>query len=113
MTALPRLARRPGPILAGAGLLATLLAFLPGEAGTLAARAAVAALAVAAVAVLARRRTPAPPMALRIGARVALGRSTIAVVEVDGRRFLLGAGDGAPELIAELAPDPGHRTLSP
>ncbi len=52
---------------------------------------------------------------LRIGAKAAFGKNLwVAVVEVDGRRFLVGVGDGGINVIAELdripAPDAGHGT---
>ncbi len=106
MRALARAATRPGLLLAGAAAGALVLAFLPGEAGPLAARAALGALAAGAVAALAARRPgarAAPP--LRVAARAALGRAaTVALVEVDGRRFLVGAGERSLELLAELEP---------
>lgn len=99
-------AARPGLLLAAASAGALSLALLPGEAGPLAARAGLAALAVGALAWLAGRRPgtgPAPP--LRVTARAALGRTaTVALVEVDGRRFLVGAGERSLELLVELGP---------
>ena len=88
------------------GLSCAALALLPGEAGPLAARAGLATAAVGALAAWASRRgggTSAP--LLRVTARASLGRSTcVVVVEVDGRRFLVGAGERGPELLAELEP---------
>ena len=92
----------------GAALGALALAALPGEAGPLAARATLAVAAVGGVAALARRRAPAAPgRALRVEARHPLGREAlVAVVAVDGRRFLLGAAGRAVELLVELAHEP-------
>jgi flagellar biosynthesis protein FliO len=98
--------RRPHLLLGAGALACALLALAPGEAGPLAARAGLAALAVSAVAALAgRRRQARPAPSLRITAQAALGRaSAVALVEVDGRRFLVGAGGSSLELLAELAP---------
>jgi flagellar protein FliO/FliZ len=106
VTAWPTAARRPLLLLALGALPCAGLAVLPGEAGPLAARAGLAALAVGAVAVAAgRRRGVGSAPALRVTARAALGRAaSVAVVEVEGRRFLVGAGAGALELLAELEP---------
>jgi flagellar protein FliO/FliZ len=96
---------RAAPLL-GLAALGGALALLPGEAGALAVRASLTALAAVALAALARRRTVAAPRAaLRVTAQAPLGRAaTVALVEVDGRRFLVGAGDRTLELLAELAP---------
>lgn len=100
--------RHPGLALAAAGGGALALALLPGEAGPLAGRAGLAALAVGALAWVAARRPGARPApALRVTARAALGRAAaVALVEVDGRRFLVGAGERSLELLAELEPTP-------
>ncbi|MBK9516587.1 MAG: flagellar biosynthetic protein FliO [Anaeromyxobacter sp.] len=100
-------APRPALLLLGGAALCGALAFLPGELGPLAARAGLAAAGVGAVAALARRRGPAAAAGagLRVTGRAGLGRAAaVALVEVDGRRFLLGVGEGAPELLAELEP---------
>ncbi len=105
MRALALAWRHPRLALAAAALACAPLALLPGEAGPLAARAALAALAVGALALLAGRRGGgATAPALRVAARAALGRSAVAVVEVDGRRFLVGAGERPLTLLAELSP---------
>jgi len=90
--------------LAAAGGLA--LAALPGEGGPLAARAALAALAVGGAALLWRRGAGAiAPPCLAVSARAGLGRATsVAVVEVDGRRLLLGVSERSVELLCELDP---------
>jgi len=82
------------------------LALLPGEAGPLAARAGLAALGVGLLAALARRRAGAGrAAALAVASRASLGRTAcVAVVEADGRRFLVGAGERGVELLAELEP---------
>jgi hypothetical protein len=106
VTGWPWAARRPHLMLAAGALACAPLALLPGVAGPLAARAGLAALAVAALAALAGRRGggQAAP-ALRVTARAPLGRGgAVAVVEVDGRRFLVGAGERSLELLAELDP---------
>ncbi len=106
MIAWPLAARRPLLLLGLGALLCAGLAVLPGEAGPLAARAGLTALAVGVVAAAASRRGGAGRTpALRVTARAALGRAaSVAVVEVDGRRFLVGAGERALELLAELEP---------
>ena len=97
---------RPGAALLAAALGCAALALLPGEAGPLAARAGLAALAIGAVAVLWRRRPGrAGGPALRVIAQAGVGRTgAVAIVEVDGRRFLLGAAERSIELLAELSP---------
>jgi len=92
--------------LGGAVLGCAALALAPGGAGPMAARAGLAALAAAAAWRLARRRLAPPgPPALRVEALVALGRSgEVALLEVDGRRFLVGCGTQPLALLAELAP---------
>lgn len=53
-----------------------------------------------------RLRAGAPAAGVRVVTRTALSRSsTLAVVEVDGRRLLLGAGDQGVRLLTELDPD--------
>ena len=98
---------RPAWALGAAAAAVAALALLPGEFGALAARAGLATCGIGALALLARRWRAGPreaPM-LQLHARVGLGRSgSVALLEVDGRRFLLGLGDGAPALLAELAP---------
>lgn len=98
--------RAPFALAAVGGAACAALALVPGEAGPLAARAAIATLAVGALAaMLARRRGAVPPPPLRVLGRAALGRTAaVALVEADGRRFLLGAGERAVELLAELPP---------
>jgi hypothetical protein len=99
---------RPRPLLllglGAAGCAA--LALLPGEAGPLAARAGLATAGVAlAGAVAARRAGARPAPALQVRSRAMLGRTTcVALVEADGRRFLVGAGERSVELLVELEP---------
>lgn len=52
---------------------------------------------------------------LRVVGRTGLTRQAlVAVVEVDGRRWLVGAADQGVQLIAELGPAPdGHGTAAP
>jgi flagellar protein FliO/FliZ len=104
----PRLRR--AALLALAALACAGLALLPAEAGPLAARAGLAALAVAGAAALLSRRAAAPPPLLRVTARAGLGRATgLALVEVDGRRLLLGVSERSVELLCELGPGAGSR----
>jgi hypothetical protein len=98
---------RPVAAALGLGLIGVALPWLcPGELGTLAARAGLAGLGVCAAVLLVRRRgLPSPRPALRVTARAGISRgTTLALVEVDGRRFLLGAGERSLELLTELAP---------
>ena len=101
---------RPAWALGAAGTAVAVLALLPGELGALAARAGLATVTIGALALLARRWRSGPREAptLQLHARLGLGRSgSVALLEVDGRRFLVGFGDGAPALLAELAPASG------
>jgi flagellar protein FliO/FliZ len=95
----------------GLAALGAALALHPGEAGALAWRAGLVVLAGLAVAAVARRRPASatrPP--LRVAARASLGgAAAVAVVEVDGRRFLVGAGGRTASLLAELGPAAGER----
>jgi flagellar protein FliO/FliZ len=111
VTALASVGARRTVALSAALVLCGALALLPAEAGPLAARAALAALVVAALAALVRRREGARPApALRVAARAGLTRAAgVAVVEVDGRRLLLGVSERAVELLCELDPPPGRR----
>lgn len=81
--------------LAAAGVL-LLASRAPGDLGPQAARAGLAACAVGALAVLARRRpgaARAAPPPLVVVARAPLSREAgVALVEVDGRRLLVGFG---------------------
>lgn len=53
-----------------------------------------------------RLRSGTPAAGIRVVTRTALSRSaTLTVVEVDGRRLLLGAGDQGVRLLTELDPD--------
>ena len=101
---------RPAWALGAAAAAVAALALLPGELGALAARAGLATCGIGALTLLARRwRTgPGEPPALQLHGRIGLGRSgSVALIEVEGRRFLVGFGDGAPALLAELAPASG------
>ncbi len=57
-----------------------------------------------------RRARHGSPGRLRITDKAALGRSTwVAVVEIDGRRLLVGAGEHGIDLLSELgAGEPAH-----
>ena len=68
-------------------------------------------LAVVAVVVFWRGRSAGPQRTVKVTARAGLARgSAVAVVEVDGRRFLLGAAGNTVNVLAELdaaaAPEP-------
>lgn len=111
MTPLALAPRRTALALGLGALGCAALALLPGELGPTAARAGLAAAGVGALALLARRpaRGGAAP-ALRVTARAALTRAGgVALVEVDGRRLLVGFGERAVELLCELDPAAGER----
>jgi flagellar protein FliO/FliZ len=102
---------RAALLAAGAGA-ALLVALSPGELGPVAARAALAVGGLAALAVLARRglRRPAPAGALAVVASRALSRDAgVALVELEGRRILIGFGASGVHLLADLPPLPGSR----
>lgn len=108
MTAVQARLRAAAPLLLLAPPLG--LALLPGELGTLGARAALVAAALLAVALLVRRRSPPPLARLTVAERIALGRDqALALVEVDGRSFLVGVGRDSVRLLAELKSDEGGR----
>lgn len=111
MTPLALPPRRTALALALGALGSAALALLPGELGPTAARAGLAATGVGAVALLARRpRRVAAAQALRVSARAGLSRAGgVAVVEVDGRRLLVGFGERAVELLCELDPAGAER----
>lgn len=105
MTALAPPRARHAALLALAALGCGALALLPTEGGPLAARAGLAALAVAGLAALLARRGAAPAPPLRVAARAGLGRTAgLALVEVDGRRLLVGVSERSVELLCELEP---------
>jgi len=93
-----------------APVAAVLLALAPGALAPAAARAAlvVAALGAAVVVVRGRpRQPPAAPLAVVARAPVANG-AAVALVEADGRRFLVGVGRDGVSLVAELGAAPGR-----
>jgi len=56
---------------------------------------------------LSKRRKTLTPNAIRISTRTALGRNNwIAVVEVEGRRFLVATGEKGTNMLSELEPAP-------
>ncbi len=68
-----------------------------------------AAAALGALAWVRHRRGPfATPPALRLVARAGLTQKAgLALVEVEGRRLLVGYGEGPPALLARLGSEPG------
>jgi flagellar protein FliO/FliZ len=106
--ALAALAASPRARLAALALAAALaagLALAPGETGPAAARGLLAAAGLAALLVVARRRPASVPAPARLAVveRAALGRDAgVALVEVDGRRVLVGFGAGGVRRLAEL-----------
>ena len=70
-------------------------------------------LAAVAVALKLRTRNTTTARAIKITSRITINRgSMIAVVEVDGRRLLVGAAANQVNLIAELADAPPHDPLA-
>lgn len=64
-------------------------------------------LAVVAAATMLRNRRTVPGRSVRITARAGLSRhASLAVVEIDGRRLLVGASSNAVNVLAELDPHP-------
>jgi flagellar biogenesis protein FliO len=58
-----------------------------------------------------KRSRRGPTKRLRITDKAALGRNTwIAVAEIDGQRFLLGAGEHGVGMLSELEPAPAIET---
>ena len=56
---------------------------------------------------LSKRRRTLTPNAIHISTRTALGRNNwIAVVEVEGRRFLVATGEKGTNMLSELEPAP-------
>jgi hypothetical protein len=97
-------------LLLGALVAGGALAAWPGEVGPVPARVALAVLALSAGwAWLRRRAGDLPRPILRIEGRAGLSRdASLVVVEVDGRRLLLGVASGGVRLVGELAPAPGR-----
>lgn len=101
------------PVLAAAGLVAVALvgaaaAYGSGLGAAGARAASVLALLAACAALLARRRASDPATrSLSLDARQPLGRDCgVAVVRLDGRRFLLGYGSAGARVLAELSREP-------
>jgi flagellar biogenesis protein FliO len=64
-------------------------------------------LAAVAVAVKLRTRSASPTKAIRVTSRLGVGRGTmVAVVEVEGRRLLIGSAPNQVTLLAELSSAP-------
>ena len=106
--------RRRAAALGAAAIALLLLAASPGELAPAAARGAAVVIALAAAAVLVRRRArpDAGAEALRVVASRALARDAgLALVEVSGRRVLVGYGAEGVRLVSEIGapPDRGGR----
>jgi len=105
--ALARLRRSPlgrAALLAAGGALLVTLAASPSALGPAAARAGLVAAALGGALLVLRRagRPAAGPRLLAVLARETLGREAgVALVEVGGRRLLLGFGPGGVQLVAE------------
>lgn len=106
------LARRRALWLAGASLAAASLALAPGGLGPVAARGALVAAALGAAGLLARRRaapTAAAAPALAVVSRAALAKDTgVALVEVGGRRLLVGFGAAGVQLLSDVSAAPAE-----
>jgi flagellar protein FliO/FliZ len=100
--------RRAAALAGGAALGVAALSLSTGALAPAAARAAVAVCALAALAVLVRGtpRATAGPARLVLVSRAALSRDAgLAFVEADGRRLLVGYGEGGVRLVADLSAD--------
>lgn len=106
------LARRRTLWLAGTALAAASLTLAPGGLGPVAARGAIVAAALGAAAVLARRRaarTGAAAPALAVVSRASLAKDTgVALVEVGGRRLLVGFGAAGVQLLSDAPAAPAE-----
>jgi flagellar protein FliO/FliZ len=94
---------RPALLAGGAGAL--LLGLAPGGLGPAAARAALAVACLGAAVAIMRRRAGSASTAdaplLRVLARAPLSRDTgVALVELEGRRLLVGFGAGGVRVLA-------------
>jgi flagellar protein FliO/FliZ len=100
------LARRRTLWLAGGALAAASLTLAPGGLWPVAARGALVAAALGAAAVLARHRAAHPAAAapaLAVVSRAALAKDTgVALVEIGGRRLLVGFGAAGVQLLSEV-----------
>ena len=108
-----RLPRSTSALLALAAV-AVALPLAGGELGPAAARAALCAAAIGAALVALRRRPDASARVasaprVTVVARAALGRdASVALLDVEGRRVLVGFGAGAVSLLSELPPEGGR-----
>jgi len=104
--------RRSALAVAGATLAVAGVAFAPGGLGPVAARAGLVVAALGAAALVARRRSaPAAAPLLAIVSRTSLSRDTgLALVEVGGRRLLVGYGAAGVQLLADAQAAPAKRS---
>jgi flagellar protein FliO/FliZ len=108
-----RLPRSTAALLALAAI-AVALPFAGGDLAPAAARAALCAAAIGAALVALRRRPDASARVadaprVTVVARATLGReASVALLEVEGRRVLVGFGAGAVSLLSELPPEGGR-----
>jgi flagellar protein FliO/FliZ len=95
---------------AAAALALACVAFAPGGLGPVAARAGLVAAALGAAALVARRRAaPRAAPELAIVSRAALAREAgVALVEVGGRRLLVGWGSAGVQLLADAPAEPAE-----
>jgi flagellar protein FliO/FliZ len=95
--------RRSAVAVAGATLVLAGVGSVPGGLGPAAARAGLVAAALGAAALVARRRSaPAAAPLLAIVSRTSLSRDTgLALVEVGGRRLLVGYGSAGVQLLSD------------
>lgn len=100
--------RRSALAVTGATLMLAGVAFAPGGLGPVSARAGLVAAALGAAAIVARRRAaPAAAPLLAIVSRAALARDAgIALVEVGGRRLVVGYGSAGVQLLADAPAAP-------
>ncbi len=102
--------RRSALAVAVAALALAGVAFAPGGLGPVAARAALVGAALGAAALVARRRaTPAAAPILAVVSRASLARDAgVALVEIGGRRLLVGYGSAGVHLLADAPAAPAE-----
>jgi flagellar protein FliO/FliZ len=100
-------------VLAGVGAAGALLALAPGDLAGVASRATLvgSAIGIAGFVLRRRARSAAPPAPLQVVTRETLAPGAgLALIEVDGRRLLVGFGRDGAALVADLGSHAGQET---